>query len=415
VTEGTKEQGRGDGGISYRTAAWLAWSLATATLALVTAAIVLGVANRPEVALYRIWLTLTLISVIFAIFGALIVSSRPGNVIGWIFLTLGVGFGVQLFSGQYATVALLSEKLSLGAVAAWLSSLVQISAVQSFLFLILLFPTGRLPSSRWRPVMWIAGTAIVASVISHALSPGPIEGFASVKNPFGVEAAAVVLDILSRIGGWTAIACFVAAILSLVLRFYRSRGDERLQLKWFVYATTLGFLAIVITALSGDADRIFGDLAWTLGPLSLPLSAGIAIFKYRLYDIDVIINRTLVYGILTATLVALYFSGIVVLQRLFVILTGEQSTLAVVASTLLIAALFNPLRRRIQSFIDRHFYRRKYDARKTLETFSARLREETDLGTLADDLVVVVGETMQPAHVSLWLRPERASEAKRAH
>jgi hypothetical protein len=140
----------------------------------------------------------------------------------------------------------------------------------------------------------------------------------------------------------------------------------------------------------------------------VPLSLSIGVLRYRLYDIDIIINRALVYGALTAMLVALYFGGIVVLQRVFVFLTGQQSTLAVVASTLLIAALFTPLRRRIQGFIDRRFYRRKYDARKTLEAFSAKLRDETDLEALNNDLVGVVRETMQPAHVSLWLRPDPA-------
>jgi hypothetical protein len=145
---------------------------------------------------------------------------------------------------------------------------------------------------------------------------------------------------------------------------------------------------------------------------AIPIALGIAILRYRLYDIDILINRTLVYGTLTAALIALYFVGIVVLQRLFVLLTGQQSTLAVVASTLLIAALFTPLRRRIQSFIDRRFYRRKYDAAKTLEAFSAQLRNETDLNALSDDLVGVVRETIQPAHVSLWLRPETAQKGK---
>jgi hypothetical protein len=146
----------------------------------------------------------------------------------------------------------------------------------------------------------------------------------------------------------------------------------------------------------------------------IPLAVGIAIFKYRLYDRDILINRTIVYGLLTATLVALYFGGIVMLQRIFVLLTGEQVSLAVVASTLLIAALFNPVRRRIQSFIDRSFYRRKYDARKTLEAFSAQLRDESDLEALSGDLVGVVRETMQPAHVSLWLRPGEACEGQQA-
>ncbi len=386
--------------MSHRTAAWLAWSLWTATLALVTVGLVLGVANRPEAPLYVDPWSISLNSLAFVTFGALIVTRRPGNVIGWTFLALGVGVGLQLFSGQYATVALLSERLPGGAVAAWLSSLVQISVLFSFLFLILLFPTGRLPSPRWRLVVWIAVPAIVASVISFALTPGPIDGFASVKNPFGVEAAAVVLDILGEIGGRTALACFVAAILSLILRFYRSRGDERLQLKWFVYATTVGFLAIV---LSGEG--IIGALAWTLAPLSLPVSAGIAILKYRLYDIDRIINRTLVYGSLTVLLALVYLGGVTATQAIFGALAAQESQLAVVASTLIIAALFNPLRRRIQSFIDRRFYRRKYDAAKTLETFAAKLRDETDLDALSADLVGVVEETMQPAHVSLWLRP----------
>jgi hypothetical protein len=157
-----------------------------------------------------------------------------------------------------------------------------------------------------------------------------------------------------------------------------------------------------------------GLILTAVGVVSSPVAMGIAIFRYRLYQIDLIINRTLVYAPLTALLVALYFGAIVLLQIVFVALTGEQSTLAVVASTLLIAALFNPLRRRIQGFIDRSFYRRKYDAAKTLEAFSFKLRDETDLDSLSDDPVGVVSETMQPAHVSLWLRPETASEGQQA-
>jgi hypothetical protein len=391
----------------------LAWSLTTASLALVTVALVLGFANRPEAALYGPWITLTLNGPTFAILGALIVSRHPGNIIGWIFIMLGVGIGVQLFSGQYAIVALVSEKLPFGVVAVWLSTVVSILAITSFVFLILLFPTGRLPSSRWRPVMGIAATAIVALAISFALSPGPIEGFASVNNPFGVGAAAVVLDILGRIGGWTVIACFFAAILSLIVRFYRSRGDERLQLKWFVYAATLGFLGIVLTALS-NAEGIFAELAWTLGPLSLPLSAGIAILKYGLYEIDIIINRTLVYGTLTVVLAISFEGGIVALQQVFRLLSGQESEVAVVATTLVIAAMFEPLRRRIQDFVDRRFYRSKYDARKTLESFNARLRNETDLSALSNELVRVSRDTMQPQHVSLWLRPETVPQRERS-
>ena len=278
---------------------------------------------------------------------------------------------------------------------------------RAVLFLILLFPTGRLLSSRWRMVAWTAGLAIVASLVSLSLQPGPIRDFRPSRNPFGIEGAAAILKPVEAAGGVVFLLCFVAAIVSLVLRFYRSRGEERLQLKWFAYAAVLGFLAILFGSVLVPAslDDRFGTLVWTVAPLGLPVSAGIAILRYRLYDIDVLINRTLVYGVLTATLALVYFGGIVSLQSGIQALTGQESQLAVVASTLTIAALFNPLRRRIQSFIDRRFYRRKYDATKVLGAFSARLRNQTDLDSLSDDLLKVLRETMQPAHVSLWLRP----------
>jgi hypothetical protein len=205
-------------------------------------------------------------------------------------------------------------------------------------------------------------------------------------------------------------------VISLFVRFRRARGDERQQIKWFASAAALSLLWIFVleqSTLSGLPGAI-AVLSGLLVLPSIPIATGIAILRYRLYDIDRIINRTLVYGTLTATLVALYFGAIVVLQRMFVVLTGQQSTLAVVASTLLIAALFTPLRRRIQSFIDRRFYRRKYDARKTLEAFSNKLKNETDLEALNNDLVGVVRETMQPAHVSVWLRPETAPKGEQA-
>jgi hypothetical protein len=212
------------------------------------------------------------------------------------------------------------------------------------------------------------------------------------------------------------VACIVAVVVSLVLRFYRSRGEERLQLKWFVYAATLGILAISLENLVPAPFGVWITvLAWIVAPVSLPVSAGIAILRYRLYDIDLLINRTLVYGALTAMLVLVYFSGVATTQAMFRALTGQeqQPQLAIVVSTLVIAALFNPLRRRIQSFIDRSFYRNKYDAAKTLEGFSMKLRDETDLNALSDVLVRVVRQTMQPAHVSLWLHPDPALKDKK--
>jgi hypothetical protein len=375
--------------------AWVGWAV---TISLVAGALVLGLANRPETPLYET--TSTIINPTFATLGALIVSRRPGNVIGWIFLACGVSGGVLMFSGQYATVALHSQTWPGGATAAWLSTLAQFSIVFSTLFLIFLFPTGKLPSPLWRPVAWIAGMVVAVSVAVTALTPGMIEDFPSVRNPFGVESAAAVLSILDAVGGWMGLACFVVAILSLILRFYRSRGDERLQLKWFAYAATLGFLAI----LFGGEARVSGTLVWTVAPLSLPICAGIAILRYRLYEIDLLINRTLVYGSLTAALALVYVGGVVSLQYAFRALTGSESQIAIVASTLTIAALFVPLRRRVQGFVDRLFYRRKYDAAKTLETFTSKLRNETDLDSLGEDLAGVVRETVQPTHVSLWMR-----------
>ena len=391
-----------------RTASGLGWSLWAATLALVAGGLLLGVANRQEASLYGYWLESTLISPTFATLGALIVSRRPGNVIGWIFCLTGVGGGIQMFSGEYATVALFSSDAQLpgGAFAAWLSILMQTSVVAAALFLILLFPTGSLLSPRWRAVAWTAGLAASASLASLALQPGPLRDFGPSRNPFGMEGADAILDRVEAAGGVVLLLCFFAAIASLIVRFYRSRGEERLQLKWFAYAAVLGFMAILFGSVLVPAsiDDMFGTLVWTVAPLGLPVSAGIAILRYRLYDIDLLINRTLVYGSLTVTLALVYLGSVVLLQEAVRALTGGESQLAVVASTLAIAALFSPLRRRIQAFIDRRFYRRKYDAARTLEAFSARLRDETDLDRLGDDLVGVVRETVQPEHASLWLR-----------
>jgi len=382
----------------------VAWALWVAAVSLVAGALVLGLANRPEAPLYEV--TSAIITPTFATLGALITSRRPGNVIGWIFLAASVLEGVLMFSGQYATVALAPNDPTLpgGALAAWFALLAQSSFGGCMLFLILLFPDGMLLSRRWRPLAWAIGMFIAVSLVIVALSPGPFVDFPSASNPFGVEAAMPPESVLAA-GGLVGAACVVAVILSLILRFYRSCGEERLQLKWFTYAAAVGLpTPLLLSVLAPAAFEILGRLLWTLGFLSLPVAAGVAILKYRLYDIDRIINRTLVYGLLTVSLALVYVGSVFSLQYVLRAMTGETSQLVVVASTLTIAALFNPLRRRIQDFIDRRFYRRKYDAQKTLEAFSAKLRDETEFDTLGRDLVSVVRETMQPAHVSLWLR-----------
>ena len=385
----------------------IAWSLWTVTLGLVVGAHVLALVNRPAAPFYGYWIESTLIGPTFATLGALIVSRRPRNIIGWLFLVSSVASGMQFFSGQYATVALSeASRLPTGAYAAWLSTMLQASSVFAALFLLMLFPTGRLPSPRWQLLAWTTGLAVAVSLASLALAPGPLRDFAAARNPFGIEAAAAGVAITQAVGVWVVLACVVAIVVSLILRFHRSRGEERLQIKWFAYAATLGVAAILLgDYLVPVALRDwFGVLVWTLAPVSLAAAAGVAVLKYRLYDIDLIIRKTVTYGVLTLSQALLYLGGVAGLQRLLSPLVGEGNRLAVVASTLAIAALFVPLRRRIQTTIDRRFYRSRYDAAKTLEGFGERLKNRTDLDALDADLLSVVRETVQPSHASLWLR-----------
>ena len=260
---------------------------------------------------------------------------------------------------------------------------------------------------------------VLVGMLTFAFSPGAYQGsLGPIKNPPGIEG----FDIFYQAVLYTmAPLLFGTAALSVYVRLRQARGVERQQIKWFAYAVAIYAVSIVLIVINQAIDAPlwfeWGSTAiFTVAGMTIPISIGIAILSYRLYDIDRIINRTLVYGSLTATLVALYFGGIVLLQRVLDVLTGtgEKSTFVVVASTLVIAALFNPLRRRVQGFVDRSFYRYKYDAAKTLEAFGSRLRDETDLEALSNDLVGVVRGTMQPEHVSLWLRPDPKPEAKSA-
>jgi len=288
----------------------------------------------------------------------------------------------------------------------------------SLLLILLLFPTGRPPTQRWR---WVGAAAIgwgslfvLMTTLSRRLTTPDL----AFDNPIGVLGEGT-FELFAGVWIVGLLMLLMACALALFIRYRRTNDTEREQIKWLLYACVVFVMIYVGGTIGGLAgtNSVGGDvwgILFGLSLLMLPAAIGIAVLRYRLYDIDVVINRTLVYIPLTTTLIALYFGGIVVLQRLFLTLTGEQSTLAVVASTLAIAALFNPLRRRIQSFIDRRFYRSKYDAAKTLEAFSVKLRDETDLQTLNNDLVGVVRETMQPAHVSLWLHPDTTSGSEQA-
>ena len=345
--------------------------------------------------------------------GAIISSRVPGNAVGWIFLAIGVLLGLLFAAGAYANLALDKGYHSLpgGPFAAWLGTWIFIPAAFGLpMFLLLLFPDGRFISKRWQLVGWLLGVLVTFAAASKAYEPGHIPP--GIENPLAPGGAAGELfRVLSPVADALALPGFALAVAGLVVRFRRSHGVERQQLKWFAYCAAvvgLGLGTGVFIPEGRAADLAF--LVGLLGLAGLPVAAGIAILRYRLYDIDVIVNRTLIYGSLTISLVAIYVGSVVTLQYVFRMLTGGGSQLAIVASTLVIAALFNALRHRIQSFIDRRFYRRKYDAARTLSAFSARLRDETDLEQLRAELLSVVRATMQPEHATLWLR-EREIES----
>jgi len=350
----------------------------------------------------------------FAAVGAPVVVKRPANPIGWILATVAIMVAVFPAADAYAAYVMSTRGRPdvLAVLGAWAQSwywYLLISLV--FVYLPMLFPDGRLLSRRW---LWVAvppGIATLATVVLGGLTDtlsGQNVDY-RIENPIGIEGLAPVeelpafgtLGILLGVG-------VLGAIASVAVRYRRSRGIERQQMKWFLYPAAFLLLFFVIDYLPGSV----GGLVFVAIVVGQPVAIGIAVLRYRLYEIDIIINRTLVYGSLTVLLVAIYFAGVTTAQALFRVLTGQeqQPQLAIVVSTLAIAALFNPLRRRIQAFINKRFYRKKYDAAKTLEDFSARLRDETDLEALDTELVGVVRNTMQPAHVSLWLRPDSAPQ-----
>jgi hypothetical protein len=403
--------------MSMRAAAWLAWSLCALSLVLTALGLLFLAMNLSHSDnVFDYWIETTTVAVAFSTVGAVVASRRPEHPVGWLFCAIGFLGGVDHFCGEYATYTLLIQPDSLpgGEAAAWIRSWVWVTAGGLAVFLVLLFPTGRLPSGRWKPLAWFNLVASVLGAIWVAFAPGPVDGLSPIQNPLGIDSlgggssAVYLVEVLQAAVG-------LAAAVSLFVRQHRAGFEEQQQIKWFAYAATILIIGALLTSSIPEVMWWVGPGGFALyiaGIVGLPVAVAIAILRHHLFDIDVLINRTLVYGSLTAALAGIYFGVVVLLQWLFVSLTGEKSTLAVVASTLAIAALFNPLRHRIQAFIDRRFYRRKYDAGKTLEAFSAKLREETDLDTLSEDLVGVIRETMQPEHVSLWLRPDPGTRAR---
>ena len=396
------------------TATRIAWSLWGVYVAMLVFGLFLGFLSRHSESPLdegAIGFLFVLPMLAFPTVGVVVASRRPRHPVGWLFLAVGLLFAIGGLAPAYVEY---DRYVNPGVLPAtqlfvWSISWVDAMVVLSIAFLLLLFPTGKLPSRRWRPVLWLAiGTASIAFV-SSAFKPGLIwPDTLRMENPLGIAALDGTLQAADDLIWMAFAATIVLSGASIVARFRGSRGDERQQPKWMALAALLvvtAFLGVNMTSFAGPAGEavLLGFFAAALA--TIPITAGIAILRYRLYDIDRVISRTLVYLSLTVVLGASYFGLVLAGQALFSSFAGG-SNLAIAASTLVVAALFLPVRSRVQGFVDRRFYRRRYDAQRTLESFGSRLREETDLTALHFDLQGVVAETMQPTHVSVWLRTE---------
>ena len=388
-------------------AARLAWPACGLTLALLVAGLLLpahtpaGVVGLAPIALW---------AAANAVVGGLIAARRPQNPIGWLLLASGLLVSLAQFAGQYAYYTLVTRPGSLpwGQAMLWLAGWPNNAGFVLVVFLLLLFPTGRLLSPRWRPVARFATAVYIINVVGRAFAPGPIDPqwFGPLPNPLGVEALVDLAPAAQAVATGLGIVAVLAAVASLLLRLRRARGVERQQLKWFCYAAALFPVAVLVAVAfpSLGSDNVDGLIVLP-ALLALPAAIGIAVLRYRLYEIDRLINRTLVYGLLTALLAAVYAAMVLALGWLFGGLGAQPPSWAIAGATLAVAALFQPARRRIQQAVDRRFNRRRYDASKTVDAFSIRLRDQVDLDTLSTELLGVVDQTMQPSTVSLWLRP----------
>ena len=373
----------------------VAWAVWTANVALGTVSLVLAGAETAVMAT---------IVVGFSTVGAVVASRHPANPIGWVFCATGTAAAIQAACLGYALESLGRPVMPGGALmAAWVQEWAWIPLIGlPAVVVLVLFPDGRLPSPRWRAVLWAGVMGMTMAILGFALRPGPLMNeprLAMLANPFGVLPGA---ELIGYVGFVVLLATTLLAVASLVVRYRRAGDDQRQQIKWFAYGgTVMGAIVVV-----GSAFWRVSPIAQQLVPVGLllgPAGAGIGILRYRLYDIDRIINLTLVYGILSGVLAAVYL-GLVFLLSGVGLAFGSDDTLGVAASVLVVAALFHPARRRLQAMIDRRFYRSRYDAARTVERFGLRLRDEVDPGTLPDELIALTTSTMRPAHVSLWLR-----------
>jgi hypothetical protein len=409
------ERAAGRGAVTDRDAARLAWSIAVAALvcAVVGAAILTALLRDPDADFDAAQIVFPLIAgVTFSGVGGLVAARRPGNAVGWLMVAFGGFVGLSLVLDALVQADHVGRISFEGAAwAAWLNAQLWIVSIGVTIpHLLLLFPTGRPPSRRWRFVS-VASAGLVGSMMLVALKPGPLNDYDWVENPAGVQGLGGAASAAESVG----VACFavagIGAAVSLVVRFRRSRGVERLQMKWVTTAVALAVVLWLLGAVAGGLlessllENLIGGLT-LLAICSIPVAIGVAVLRYRLYDVDRVISKTLVYGSLTVILGGAYATLVLAGQAVFSSFAGG-SNLAIAVSTLVVAALFLPLRSRVQRVVDRRFYRRRYDAQRTLEAFGVRMREQVELEMLSSDLRRIVQETIEPSRVSLWLRSER--------
>lgn len=346
--------------------------------------------------------TYALLALVLATSGLLVLARQPGHRIGWMFSGLGVFYAVTEFAEAYGLRAI-DAGWPAGPVGEWVPTWAWICDGVVWLVVFVLFPDGHLPNRRWRFVPWLGIAGGALAIPTYALSSAQDAAFASGRNPFFVDSP--LIGPLFGVGLTLFLTALLCSVVSLSLRLHRARGVERQQLKWFAYAAAaVGVIAPMSFFLWNVTD--FVAIPIGLAILGLPMAASIAMLRYRLYDIDLVINRTMVYGALTVALGAAYLATVLLLQLVLSPIT-RGSGLAVAVSTLAVAALFRPLRTTIQASVDRRFYRRRYDSARMLNAFSLRLRNELDLEALVVDLRTAVQETVQPTHVSVWLRSPR--------
>lgn len=390
-------------------------------LAAFAAGLATGLTNEPDFSVLDIVIETVVIVLANGIVALLIISRYPRHTVGWLLLILSLNLSIVLLGGVF-NVALARSFIEPSSVfidfLAWLEIWTWFPYLMiPLVFVPLFFPNGRLLSRRWRFVLAAAIIALIAGSISLAIDPGTLDSTGATSlNPFELAAAAPIAEFLWQyLATPTLLVAIIGSLISVILRYLRSGSRQRAQMKWLFYPLSLGIIVLLIWPFLYDllpesmrstfSEGEISNSLISLLALALPIAIGIAVLRSRLYDIDVIIRKTLVYGLLTGVLLLVYLGGVVLLQQLFAGISGQRSPVAIVISTLAIAALFRPLRGRIQSFIDRRFYRRSYDASQTLADFAATARDEVDLNQLTAELVRVIQETMQPEQVGLWLAP----------